>query len=123
MKLEKINLLCKYTMRVEDDKFIIKGEGLFSKSDAEEYLELFKKTIKSMDISNLILVIDNREFRMSFPDTKLFYEKVCNAYISCDFKDKYIVMPENDIANIQIKKNANKVFDYMKVISDINFIK
>ncbi|AIY78906.1 hypothetical protein U728_2194 [Clostridium botulinum 202F] len=60
---------------------------------------------------------------MSFPDTKLFYEKVCNAYINSNFKDKYIVMPENDIANIQIKKNANKIFNYIKVISDINIIK
>ncbi|MBY6801964.1 hypothetical protein FDC58_18310 [Clostridium botulinum] len=123
MKIEKINLLCKYSMRVEDDKFIIKGDGLFSKNDAEGYLELFQKTIKSIDSNNLILIIDNSQFRMSFPDTKLFYEKVCNAYINSNFKDKYIVMPENDIANIQIKKNANKIFNYIKVISDINIIK
>ncbi|KFX59723.1 hypothetical protein HYH39_09525 [Clostridium botulinum] len=123
MKIEKINLLCKYSMRVEDDKFIIKGDVLFSKNDAEGYLELFQKTIKSIDSNNLILIIDNSQFRMSFPDTKLFYEKVCNAYINSNFKDKYIVMPENDIANIQIKKNANKIFNYIKVISDINIIK
>ncbi|WP_061301997.1 hypothetical protein [Clostridium botulinum] len=122
MKIEKINVLCKYSMRVEDDKFIITGEGLFSKNDAEDYLQLFQKTIKSVDSSNLILIIDNSQFRMSFPYTKLFYEKVCDVYISSDFKDKYIVMPENDIANIQIKKNANKIFNYIKVISDINII-
>ncbi|NFN16604.1 hypothetical protein FDB56_17345 [Clostridium botulinum] len=122
MKIEKINVLCKYSMRVEDDKFIITGEGLFSKNDAEDYLQLFQKTIKSVDSSNLILIIDNSQFRMGFPDTKLFYEKVCDVYISSDFKDKYIVMPENDIANIQIKKNANKIFNYIKVISDINII-
>ncbi|NFN04747.1 hypothetical protein FDB50_08305 [Clostridium botulinum] len=122
MKIEKINVLCKYSMRVEDDKFIITGEGLFSKNDAEDYLQLFQKTIKSVDSSNLILIIDNSQFMMSFPDTKLFYEKVCDVYISSDFKDKYIVMPENDIANIQIKKNANKIFNYIKVISDINII-
>ncbi|NFO28416.1 hypothetical protein FDB35_16155 [Clostridium botulinum] len=122
MKIEKINVLCKYSMRVEDDKFIITGEGLFSKNDAEDYLQLFQKTIKSVDSSNLILIIDNSQFRMSFPDTKLFYEKVCDVYISSDFKDKYIVMPENDITNIQIKKNANKIFNYIKVISDIHII-
>ncbi|NFO33647.1 hypothetical protein FDB37_08440 [Clostridium botulinum] len=122
MKIEKINVLCKYSMRVEDDKFIITGEGLFSKNDAEDYLQLFQKTVKSVDSSNLILIIDNSQFRMSFHDTKLFYEKVCDVYISSDFKDKYIVMPENDIANIQIKKNAKKIFNYIKVISDINTI-
>ncbi|NFQ96473.1 hypothetical protein FDF99_13020 [Clostridium botulinum] len=120
MKIEKINVLCKYSMRVEDDKFIITGEGLFSKNDAEDYLQLFQKTVKSVDSSNLILIIDNSQFRMSFPDTKLFYEKVWDVYISSDFKDKYIVMPENDIANIQIKKNAKNIFNYIKVISDIN---
>lgn len=123
MKIEKINVLCKYSMRIEADKFIITGDGLFSKNDAEDYLELFQNTIKKENVENLKLVIDNSKFRMSFPDAKLFYEKVCNAYINSNFKEKYIVMPENDIAKIQIEKNANKIFEYIKVVSDIDFIK
>ncbi|NFL61656.1 hypothetical protein FDB60_05040, partial [Clostridium botulinum] len=49
----------------------------------------------SVDSSNLILIIDNSQFRMSFPDTKLFYEKVCDVYISSDFKDKLLYREEN----------------------------
>ncbi|AOR24609.1 hypothetical protein [Clostridium taeniosporum] len=122
MKIEKINVLCKYSINIEKNKFIIKGDGLFSKEDAEDYIKIFQNAIKTTDVKDLILIIDNGQFRMSFPDTKSFYENVCNAYINAEFKEKYIIMPENDIAKIQIRKNADRIFDYIKVISDINVI-
>ncbi|GAA0077190.1 hypothetical protein UT300005_15680 [Clostridium sp. CTA-5] len=123
IKIQRKSVLSKYSMRVEEDKLIVKGEGISSKKDMQSYMNDFMQIINSMDTSNLTLIIDNKDFNMSFPDTKVFYDKISEAYINTNFKEKYIIMPESEIANIQIKKNGDKIFDTIKVISDLESIK
>ncbi|MBW6410230.1 hypothetical protein KYD98_08995 [Clostridium sp. YB-6] len=119
MKIQRKSVLSKYSMSVEENKLIVKGEGISSKKDMQSYMNDFMQVINSMDTSNLTLIIDNKYFNMSFPDAKLFYDKISEVYINTNFKEKYIIMPESEIANIQIKKNGDKIFDTIKVISDL----
>ncbi|WP_308462450.1 hypothetical protein [Clostridium weizhouense] len=119
IKIQRKSVLSKYSMSVEENKLIVKGEGISSKKDMQSYMNDFMQVINSMDTSNLTLIIDNKYFNMSFPDAKLFYDKISEVYINTNFKEKYIIMPESEIANIQIKKNGDKIFDTIKVISDL----
>ncbi|GAA0077191.1 hypothetical protein UT300005_15690 [Clostridium sp. CTA-5] len=119
-KLVKKNKLSNYSIELIDDKLLLKAEGMFSKKDAEICINDTINIFKDINTSELILVIDNTSLKMGFPDTKRLYDALANIYVKTKFKRKYILMPENDIAGVQIKKSNNRFFNEVKIISNIN---
>ncbi|GAA0077189.1 hypothetical protein UT300005_15670 [Clostridium sp. CTA-5] len=120
MKIEKKNKMSNYTMEVVGNKAILHCQGMFSKEDAENYMDDFITFTTSNNISGLILVIENSELKTSFPDVKPFYDKMSELYLKSNFKSKYMLMPESAIAGMQIKKLDQEFFNKIKVISNID---
>ncbi|WP_308462449.1 hypothetical protein [Clostridium weizhouense] len=119
-KLVKKNKLSNYSIELIDDKLLLKAEGMFSKEDAETCINDTINIFKELNTSEFILVIDNIGLKMGFPDTKKLYDVLANIYLETKFKRKYILMPKNDIAGVQIKKSNNRFFNEVKIISNIN---
>ncbi|NFI96142.1 hypothetical protein FC961_17565 [Clostridium botulinum] len=120
MRIEKKNTMSNYSMEIVGNKAILSSKGMFSKEDAENYINDFVTFTKSNSTSSLILVIENGELKTSFPDVKPFYDKMSDLYINSNYKKKYMLMPASAIAGMQIKKLDQKFFNEIKVISSID---
>lgn len=98
----------------ENDKiFSVKMSGFMTESESRSYIEEFKRTVKGIIPSNYAMLVDIRDLHTTSQSLLGLMKEAQDLAAGTPFRARYSIMPENVIANLQVKRigDDGDVFD------------
>lgn len=85
-------------------------KGMIARPEALEILQKLKDTFGSLNTASYNLIIDSKEVKTTPADAVDVLQSVMEIYIVTKFKNKFFVVPESAITNMQNKRADSNNF-------------
>lgn len=95
-----------YTIEIKTTEkiFSVVLSGFMKESESREYLEEFKKKIKTIKPSDYFAIVDTKELHTASQDLVELMQEAQELIVNTPFKARCSIMPKNILAQSQIKR-------------------
>jgi hypothetical protein len=110
-----------FTMEADDAKktFLLYADGFFKVPDAEAFIAEYNRQIAKFNPKEYALIVDVRKLMPGGPDVTPYMEKVIKMYVTTPFKRRFMVVMENVITNIQVKRLGQDTLDDFEYVVSV----